>query len=244
MQMLTLLQGFIHKLETAGGPRYVKTAVFGLCVVGILIRYDVHCARNMAAPSAMDAAQIARNISEGKGYTTEFIRPLSIYLLKQTHPNTGDNDSARLNANHPDIANPPVYPMVLAGVMKVLPFHFDTATKGSFWSAPDPSSPGGRRGIRYQPDFLITFFNQFLFFIMVLLVFFWARRQFDFSVAVLSTILLLTAELLWRFSASGLSTMLLLVIFMGAIWCLTLWESEIREPKWGEIGRASCRERV
>lgn len=236
MQMLTLLQGLIHKLETAGGPRYVKMLVFVLCVAFVTIRYNVHCARNMAAPAAMDAAQIARNISEGKGYTTEFIRPLSIYLLKQTHPKAGDNDSARLNASHPDISNPPVYPMVLAGVMKVLPFHFDTATKGSFWSAPDPSSPGGRRGIRYQPDFLITFFNQFLFFTMVLLVFLWAQRLFDFSVASLSVILLLTAEVLWRFSASGLSTMLLLVIFMGAIWCLTLWESEIREPKWGVKG--------
>jgi hypothetical protein len=236
MQMLTLLQGFIHKLETAGGPRYVKLVLFVLCVLAILIRYDVHCARNMAAPAAMDAAQLARNISRGQGYTTEFIRPLSIYMVKQAHPGASDKDPARLNGNHPDISNPPVYPVVLAGLMKVLPFHFDTSAKGSLWSVPDPESPGGRRGIRYQPDFLITFFNQFLFLVMLLLVFFWARRMFDFPVALLSVVLLLTAEVLWRFSTSGLSTMLLLVIFMGLIWCLTLWESELSEPKWGSKG--------
>ncbi len=32
--------------------------------------------------------------------------------------------------------------------------------------------------------------------------------------------------------------MLLLVIFMGLVWCLTLWESETREPKWGQMGMA------
>jgi len=153
--------------------------------------------------------------------------------VKQAHPGASDKDPARLNGNHPDISNPPVYPVVLAGLMKVLPFQFDTSAKGALWSTPDPDSPGGRRGIRYQPDFLITFFNQFLFLVMLLLVFFWARRLFDFPVALLSVVLLLTAEVLWRFSASGFSTMLLLVIFMGLIWCLTLWESELSEPKWG-----------
>ena len=32
----------------------------------------------------MDAAQLARNIAEGKGYTTLFIRPFSLYLV-QSH---------------------------------------------------------------------------------------------------------------------------------------------------------------
>jgi len=143
-----------------------------------------------------------------------------------------------LNGNHPDISNAPAYPIVLAGLMKVLPFHYDTALKGAFWSAADANSPGGRRSIRYQPDFLITFFNQALFVTVLVLVFFWARRLFDVGVATLSTVVLVGTEILWRFSASGLSTMLLLLIFMGLIWCLTLWESEVRQPKWGQKGAA------
>ncbi|HXT10158.1 MAG TPA: glycosyltransferase family 39 protein [Candidatus Angelobacter sp.] len=233
MQMQTLLQEAIHKLESAWALRYLKILVFVLATAVVLIRYDVHCARNMSAPAAMDSAQLARNISEGHGYTTEFIRPLSIYLVKQQHHTAGDKDPARLNQDHPDLANAPVYPVVLAGLMKVLPFHFETSLKGVFWSTPDINSPGGRRGLRYQPDFLITFFNQFLFGVLLVMVFFWARRLFDFSVARLSVILLLGTEVLWRFSASGLSTTLLMVIFMGVIWCLTLWESEVREPKGG-----------
>jgi hypothetical protein len=236
MPMLTSLQEGIHKLESGGGLRFVKVVAAVLGFVVVLIRYDVHCSRNMASPPAMDAAQVARNIARGNGYTTEFIRPLSIYMVKEKNSASPDKDHARLNSNHPDLANPPVYPFVLAGLMKVLPFHFDTALKGTFWSAPDPNAPGGRRGLRYQPDFMITFFNQFLFLVVMALVYFWARRLFDFSVARLSLVMLLGAEMLWRFSASGLSTMLLLLIFMGLVWCLTLWESEVREPKWGPKG--------
>jgi 4-amino-4-deoxy-L-arabinose transferase-like glycosyltransferase len=240
MQTLHLLQDVIHKLEVGLGRRFVRYLVFALGVSALLIIYDYHCYRNMASPTAMDAAQLAHNIASGRGYTTQFIRPLSIYLVKQKNRNAADNDPARLNSGHPDLANPPVYPVVLAGLMKVLPFHYDTALKGAFWaqkstfwSEPDPGAPGGRRGTRYQPDFLIALFNQFLFLVLLALVFFWARRLFDFAVARLSIVLLLGAEILWRFSVSGLSTMLLLVIFMALIWCLTLWESEVREPKRG-----------
>jgi hypothetical protein len=221
-------------LEVGFGRRFIRYFVFVLAVAALLIRYDVHCYRNMAAPPAMDAAQLAHNIADGHGYTTQFIRPLSIYLLKQK--NHSASDPARLNSGHPDIANPPVYPVVLAGLMKILPFHYDPIYKGVFWSVPDPNAPGGRRGTRYQPDFLIALFNQLLFLVLLVLVFFWARRLFDFAVARLSVVLLLGAEILWRFSVSGLSTMLLLLIFMGLIWCLTLWESEMREPKWGQKG--------
>ena len=62
---------------------------------------------------------------------------------------------------------------------------------------------------------MITFFNQFLFILLVVLAFFWARRLFDLPVARLSAVLLLGTEVLWRFSCSGLSTMLLMLIFMG-----------------------------
>jgi hypothetical protein len=238
MQMLTLLQGLIHKLEGNQGLRSLKLLIFVLGCASLLIAYDVRCARNMNAPTAMDAAQLARNIAQGHGYTTDCIRPLSIYLIKKKNADASDKDPARLNRNHPDISNPPVYPVVLAGLMKVLPFHYETNLKGWYWSRPDTRAPGGRKGIRYQPDFLITFFNQFLFFGVVALAFFWARRLFDFPVARTSAILLLLSDVLWHFSASGLSTMLLLLIFMALVWCLTFWESETREPKWGQKGMA------
>ena len=77
----------------------------------------------------MDAAQVARNLAEGHGFTTEFIRPFSIYLLQKhnraAHPeamlSTNTVDLAQMNGWHPDLANAPVYPVVLAGLMKLRP---------------------------------------------------------------------------------------------------------------------------
>jgi hypothetical protein len=56
---------------------------------------------------------------------------------------------------------------------------------------------------------------------------------FDSAVAWTSAILLLTGELFWRFSVSGLSTILLLLIFLGLAWLLVWFEEEAREPKRG-----------
>lgn len=206
MQVLNLLQTTIHKLETGLGVRFVRNFLIALLVVMVWGVYDWRCFQNMSAPEAMDAAQLGRNIARGQGFTTEFVRPFSIYLVTQKGTDSSDKDPARLKAGHPDIANAPVYPIVLAGLMKVLPFKYDANLKGILWSVPDASSSGGRIGTRYEPDFLIALFNQVLFMIIIVVVYFWARWLFDGWVAWTSVILLVGAEMLWRFSTSGLST--------------------------------------
>src|SRR5258708_3190741 len=78
-------------------------------------------------PEGMDSAQLAQNLAQGKGHTTQCIRPLTLYLV-QSHnqekgitfgTNAASPDFARIKTvSHPDIANPPVYPVMLAGLMK------------------------------------------------------------------------------------------------------------------------------
>ena len=72
----------------------------------------------------------------------------------------------------------------------------------------------------YPPDFWISLFNQFIFLIMVVMVFFLARQLFDSTVAWTSSAVFLGTDLLWRFSISGLSTMLAMLIFLALAWCL------------------------
>jgi len=233
---MPFLQDTLHKLEVGGGMRFVR---IGLAVMGVLLLiagYNWRAFRNMETLEAMDAAQVGRNIAEGKGFTTLFIRPLSIHLVKERTvereglPPVGTvADLAKLKEMHPDLANPPVYPVVLAGLMKVLPFRYTVNTTGAFWS-------NGGRFWRFEPDFLITIFNQLLFLAVIALVFLLARRLFDPAVAWLSAGLLLCSELFWRFSVSGLSTMLLLLIFVGLAWCVVLLEEEARAPKRGPYG--------
>jgi 4-amino-4-deoxy-L-arabinose transferase-like glycosyltransferase len=111
-----------------------------------------------------------------------------------------------------------VYPAILAVLMKALPFRYE------------PSAPNKR----VPADFLISLFNQCLFFIMVFLIFLMARRLFDSSVAWLSAFALFASELFWRFTISGLPTLLLVLLFVVLCWLLLFIEQESSEKKRGD----------
>lgn len=197
-------QALVHTLEEGKGRTVVLIVVVVLSALALTAWYDGHEFKNFAAAEAMETAQLARNISEGRGFTTQCIRPLTLYLVDQKL-----GVEARLSeAPHPDLNSPPVYPLVLAGLMKILPFEYEIA--GSFW--------------RYQPEFLIALLNQVLFLVVVLVGFLLARRLFDTTVAVVTAIVLLLSDQLWRFSVSGLSTLLLMLLFLGVVWCLIALE--------------------
>jgi len=232
MPLRELIQKLIHMSEVGAGSRYLRFLVLGLAVVGLALVYNLRAYRNLATPEAMDSAQLARNIADGKGYTTLFIRPFSLYLV-QSHneakhaaaPATTNLDSAQIKYNpHPDLANPPVYPVVLAGLMTVRSFRYPVEIMKPFWSE-------NSRFWRYQPDFQIAVFNEVLLLVVVVLTFFLARKLFDVNVAWLTALLTIGCELLWRFSISGLSTMLLMVIFLGLTWCVLWIEEMAREPQ-------------
>ncbi|MCJ7821857.1 MAG: glycosyltransferase family 39 protein, partial [Armatimonadetes bacterium] len=63
--------------------------------------------KGLTLPEAMDMAQVGRHISEGEGFTTSFVRPLSLAGVARAE-------------RHPDIYNAPLYPLVLAVAFNVL----------------------------------------------------------------------------------------------------------------------------
>ena len=145
------LQEVIHKIELGEWTRYVKVGVALLGFLVFTVFYDIREFRNFSTQEAMDQAQLGRNIAQGKGYTTDFIRPLGFYLLqKQQFGGKSGSGSVYLKGDHPDVSNPPVYPLLLAGWMKVLPFHFDIARGKVIRAAPT----GGADRLP-QPDFLL-----------------------------------------------------------------------------------------
>ena len=218
-------------MEVGVFSRWLKFVPLALAVLGLAVWYDTHCYRGFSAPEAMDAAQVARNLADGRGFSTDFIRPFSIYLVQnhnqQTHANemslTNVVDFAQLNSPHPDLANAPVYPTLLAGLFKLLPPSWQTESDKPFWSKSGHYQ-------RYKPEFQIALLNQILLLVVVILTFVIARHLFDNQVAWLAALLTLGCDALWTFSVSGLSTMLLLVIFLALIFCLIKLEQAGREP--------------
>lgn len=243
------IQDWVHKFEEKGGGG--MRLVFVVLLVGMLVVcYNWRGFRNLNNQEAMDAAQVARNLATGHGFTTHFIRPFSLTLVKnhnQDRSLTTDTnerpDFAQLkDVMHPDLANPPVYPLFLAGAMKVLPFDYQVNVTKPFWSIPNPQLANltpeqlkqtpARQFARYQPDFLIALLNQALLILNAVVAFFLARKLFDRAVAWLSFALVIGCEMLWHFSVTGLPTLLLMLIFQGLIWGLVWMEREERDPVW------------
>src|SRR5437016_12992330 len=82
------LQDVIHKIEVGEWTRYVKVGVALLGFLAFAVVYDIRQFRNFSTQEAMDNAQLARNIAQGHGFTTDFIRPLSFYLLQRHQQET------------------------------------------------------------------------------------------------------------------------------------------------------------
>jgi hypothetical protein len=206
------LQEWIHKLEEGEGTRFIRIGTLVLVLLAVTVIYNLREYRNFSTQEAMDLAQLGRNIAEGRGYTTRFIRPLSIHLIQERRADR----QPLLKEEHPDLANPPAYPLLLAGLMKVLPFDYKIRNPNEF--------------LKYQPETLIAWFNQALFFLAAFFVFCLGRKLFDTSVGWVTALVFLATNLFWRFSVSGLQTMLLLVIFLGVIWCLVFLEKGTSKP--------------
>jgi len=219
------IQALIHKLEVEGGARWLNYVTLMVAVMALAVWYDTHCYVAFRSPEAMDAAQVARNLAEGKGFTTEFIRPFSIFVLQKhnhaqaANPAAGTNtvDYAKVYGPHPDLANAPLYPLVLAGLFKLVSPEWPVELHKTFWS-------DSGKFQRYKPEFLIALFNQILLLVAIWLTFVVAKTIFDAPAAWLAAVLMLASDQLWKFSVSGLPILLLLVIFLGLVWCLTQFE--------------------
>ena len=230
MPLRERIQTTIHLLESNIFNRVLKILLIGLLLAGMVIIYDWEGYHNFSSQEAMDSAQLARNLSQGKGYTTYYVRPFSIFLLQRktaaAHGSAAaiGAEAARMNNNHPDLANPPVYPVFLAGLMKAFKFHYEVYTNKSFWSS-------GGYFQRYEPEFKIALANQALLIGSIFLTFFVARKIFDPAAAWFAALLVATSNLLWQFSVSGLSTILLMDLFLCLVIALLKFEEANTQPE-------------
>src|SRR5579859_898324 len=183
------IQQAIHSMEVGMGRRVIWGFLVLMLIIGFAVVYDLRDYHGFNAPEAMDAAQLGRNLAQGRGFSTECVRPFSIYLVqehnKAKHPDqvlsTNAMDFAQMNTPHPDLANAPVYPVVLAGFFKVVKMDWQVETDKRFWSA-------SGRFQRYQPEFRIAIMNQLLLALVVVLTFFIAWKLFDLPAAGLAAL--------------------------------------------------------
>jgi 4-amino-4-deoxy-L-arabinose transferase-like glycosyltransferase len=198
------IQNAVFQLELGRGKRVIQwVAVILFTVFFGLVWYPAVRFNGLEKREAMDMAQLARNYARGQGFTTYVIRPLSLWQMKTTRP-----DHEQHLMHQPDLYNPPLYPLALAGLFKLMP-----ATMFDL-------KPSDRV---FSPErWVILPFNQICLMITLLLTYLWAKQLFDHRVAVTVGFLLLFSDTLWSYGVSGLPTSLLMLLLLLAMYCLFL----------------------
>ena len=98
MSMSTASRSFFRQLG-------MTSIILGLTFVfGTFFIYRTG-GKTLSTVEAMDSAQIARNIAEGKGFTTDFIRPAALHFVEPS-------------AGFPVVSQAPLYPLVLSGFFR------------------------------------------------------------------------------------------------------------------------------
>ncbi len=101
--------------------RYVGISL--MVALGAALLYLVYQATqfdDLVNINALDMAQISRNVARGDGFTTKFIRPLTLAV----------NENTTTIAKHPDLVTPPLHPLLTAGLFKV----FGASARVAAWA--------------------------------------------------------------------------------------------------------------
>ncbi len=205
------VQTWIHELEEGAGQVWLRRFVVGLIIAMAALLYHVFEAQNFSSAEAMDQGQLARNIAEGRGFTTFNLRPLHLHLLRQGAWAGQTNEIARMRGPIPDLENAPVYPLLWAGLMKVLPEAYRNG-----------KVIGSQATQRPPPEVAIGFLNLALFLGSSVLLYRLGRRLLGSTAANLATLFFVGSETLWRFAYSGLPTHLLVTELLALAALLTV----------------------
>ncbi|MEX1044963.1 MAG: hypothetical protein WEC73_02435 [Chthoniobacterales bacterium] len=203
----TKVQELVHDIEVGPLKRYVLMAVFFAAVAGLAMLYLVFNFRGLDSETAMDQAQLGRQLAGGAGYSTLYVRPMAMWQFL--------NHEEKIPAGFfPDTYNFPLNPLLNAVVLRPV----------KRWWPMQPTD------MIYVGDQVIAAAGVVLFLASVFLVFLLVRRLFDSKLAWMTAGLVLLSDLLWRFSVSGLPQMLMLFFFSLALLLLHR-AMEAREAK-------------
>lgn len=215
------IQTWIHFWEEGRGRFVIKKVLAVLVFAMVSFLYHVYEAGNFTSPEAMDQGQVARNLVEGRGFTTLNLQPFALHLLRRGMLSGQTNETLLSLRRIPDISNAPVYPLVWAGLMFDLP-DFCRYTRMN----------GIQALYRPVPEIAIGGLNFALFVVSGLLVYQLAKRLAGPSTVAVATVFFLGSDRMWRFAFSGLSTHLVIFELLVLVNLMVARDDSSGPTKW------------
>lgn len=177
----------------------LRLAFYGLALCMALIHAFITF-RGLSSADGMEQAQLARELARENQFQTKVIQPYAWAKLLD------DRQEPEVRSM-PDISQPPLQPLVLAPIFKLMGQHL--------------SYQPGKTGSVYLQDRIIACVGVTGFLLMLLWTHGMARILFNESIASISVLILLFCEPLWNLSVSGSPVALLLPLFALALRLLT-----------------------
>ena len=201
----TSIQAFVHKLEEGGWAKWIRRALLAAAVAYVVFLWmgrKENGFNGLSHERAIEQAQISREIARGNGFSTKMIRPLALWQFQKK--------TAQFPLEvTPDTYHAPLNPWINSWFLRL--------TKDS-WSMTLKDMAASSNV--YPSDTILAAVQLAYFLIAVLINYFTAWRLFDQRLATFVATILLLCQRFWEFSMSGLSQMLMLMLFSGAVYTL------------------------
>ena len=215
------LQDLVYSLDAGAGLQIIRTILFTLFVIGLVVIFTARQFRGFDSEAAMDSAQLGRNLAQSHRYVTQNIKPLTI---AQVSANTFDGD-AKIDF-HPELVRPPVYPAILAGAF----MFFDLIGVDLF-----PTSEGFQ-GMRVFPaeQWVIVPLNHLFSMLTGLMLYFLGRNLFSKRIGLLATLTYFLTAMVWEDSLQGEGLPVLSFFVISAVYfaVLSVLNRRERRPVW------------
>lgn len=193
-------QELIHWLEVGAGARWLRLAAVLAVGLAVSLRVAWTQFRGPLSETTLIQADTGRQLARGEGWTTRVNYPQTAAVLEARGRRFDPN------APYPELHHPPLYPLVIAGALRLAP---SAMREGWFNSAPVP--PDG-----FAADYLLLGLNLVLLWLAAGLAWVLGRRLFEPRAGVLAAFAVLLSVPLWQATVAVSGAPLLMVIALGA----------------------------
>ena len=192
----------IHWLEVGAGARWVRLAAMlaGTLALSLLVAWKQF--RGPVSEATLVQADTGRQVARGAGFTTLVNYPQTSAVLKAR--------GVRFDSRkpYPELHNAPLYSVVIAGGLRLLPVH----RRDALFASP-PVPPDG-----FAADYFLLGLNLVLLWCAAWVTYDLGRRLFEPRVGWLAVLALLLAVPVWQATVAVNGTPLAMLLGVTAFW--------------------------
>lgn len=211
-------QELIHWLEVGEGARWIRLAavLIGTLVLSLLVAWKQF--HGPVTEATLLQADVGRQLARGEGFSTLVNFPQTAAFLQAR--------GVRFDPQrpYPELHQAPLYPLVIAGALRLLP----ASQREALFASP-PVPPNG-----FAADYFLLAINLVLLWLAAWLTYDLGRRLFDPRAGWLAAMALLLSMPVWQQMVAVNGTPLLMVLALGVF---RLWHGVDAAVDRGNDGR-------